>query len=198
MATAKSKYEKGDYFYEKPYIHTISGRFYLHDPRFDAGDMAHSMSMLCRFNGHTRRFYSVAEHCLLVAMLMHDVTGGDPFEGLMHDACESYLSDIPTPFKRLLPDWEKFDVPLELAMRKWAGLPPEMSEHCKRADKIALFIEAYHLIPERGADFIDTGKAREVALSLIELGDYEPQCLPPHTVAHMWKWAYDGFKKERP
>lgn len=192
MAIA-NPYEKGDYYYPEPYIHTRSGRFYLHDPRFVATDIAHALSMLCRFNGHTLEFYSVAEHSLLVAELMRDETGGDSFEGLMHDATEAYLSDIPTPFKRLLPDWAKFDAPLDLAMRKWAGLPEEMTEECRRADKLALFIEADWLIPEQGADFIDTygvrPRAREIAHK------YVPYLSTPRQAKAMWLYHYGSRKK---
>lgn len=60
-------------------------------------DIAHSLAMQCRFNGFTRRFYSVAEHCCHV----HDQL---PLEyrlaGLLHDASEAYLLDVPRPLKR--------------------------------------------------------------------------------------------------
>lgn len=189
META-SKYGQGDYFYAEPYIHTRSGRFYLNKPRFDTGDISHSLGMLCRFNGHTERFYSVAEHCLMVACLMKYAVGGDPREGLLHDACEAYLSDIPTPFKRLLPDVERFDAPLERAMREAFGLPVEPTAQCKEADKLALFIEAHHLIPEGGADFVDTNGVRPKALELVKTGLYEPRCLAPAVASLRWLEMY--------
>lgn len=196
META-SKYQSGDYFYEDPYIHTRSGRFYLKAPRFDVDDIAHSLGMLCRFNGHTARFYSVAEHCCLVAYLMAKYVGGDPFEGLLHDAGEAYLSDIPTPFKRLLPDWSKFDAPLETALRAWAKLPPTITQECKLADKLALHIEANYLVPEGGADFIDTGNVRPYAMDLATNNIKRLPCWSPEQAARMWRWTYDGFTTQR-
>lgn len=59
-------------------------------------DIAHSLAMQCRFNGHTNHFYSVAEHCCHVADYL-------PLSlrlpGLLHDASEAYLCDLPRPLK---------------------------------------------------------------------------------------------------
>jgi hypothetical protein len=87
----------------------------------DIKDIAHSLSMMCRFNGHCSRFYSVAEHSILLSTL---VSKPAAFYGLMHDAAEAYLSDIPKPIKMRLPDainiedtimkqiCEKFNIPV--------------------------------------------------------------------------------------
>jgi uncharacterized protein len=70
------------------------------DPRGDEihiEDIAHALSMLCRFNGHVKRFYSVAEHCCHVSDLLPDSW---KLTGLLHDASEAYLCDVPRPLKR--------------------------------------------------------------------------------------------------
>lgn len=76
----------------------------------DIEDIAHSLSLQCRFNGMTDRFYSVAEHSVRCAILYgHGVTevcnGIKPLSCravLMHDASEAYITDIPTPLKKIL------------------------------------------------------------------------------------------------
>ena len=53
------------------YITTVSGiHFYPLDPNpndIDIKDIAHSLSLICRANGHFKYFYSVAQHCIACA-----------------------------------------------------------------------------------------------------------------------------------
>lgn len=139
---------------DKAYISTSKGRrFYLSAPVFDIEEIAHSTSLMCRFNGHCRQFYSVAEHSLLVALICEQLGLADPFEGLMHDAHEAYLVDLAKPWKVEVPGFELVEKRLELAMRKHYQLTDEITAGCKRADWIALAIEARALLPSRGTDF---------------------------------------------
>lgn len=103
------------------WIQTYTGReFYFgnHGPAdFDILDIAHSLSNLCRFNGHTRTFYSVAEHSVRVlhyvrdrresewAKKFHDQVRRSPHLeawALLHDAAEAYLGDVTKPLKELM------------------------------------------------------------------------------------------------
>ena len=85
------------------WMQTHSGRqFWPLDPRpeeIDIEDIAHALSNLCRYAGHTRQFYSVAQHSVLVAGALPQ-----PLRmwGLLHDATEAYLVDIPRPIKKYL------------------------------------------------------------------------------------------------
>lgn len=163
------------------YIETVRGRkFYLLDtnPLFDVVEIAHALSMQCRYTGHTSRFYSVAEHSCLVAYIMKRFGLGDPFEGLMHDATEAYLSDIASPWKAILPDYKALEKGLEAKARVFFGLPATITDGCKLADWVALFVEANQLIPSKAVDWLAPDGVRERAAEFIER-DASPLGLPP-------------------
>ena len=88
-----------------PYIQTVSGRRFnplAPDPaEIDIEDVARALSNQCRFGGHCRFFYSVAQHSCLVADLVEERGGsaGDVLWALLHDASEAYLVDLPHPLK---------------------------------------------------------------------------------------------------
>lgn len=76
------------------------------DPRPDEihiADIAHALSLLCRFASHTREFYSVAQHSVLASI---NVDARNAMWALLHDAAEAYVVDVPRPLKRHLPKYE--------------------------------------------------------------------------------------------
>ena len=83
------------------WMQTFTGRaFWPCDPRVDEvciEDIAHALSMLCRFAGQTRSFYSVAEHCVRASRI---VSPAYALAALLHDAAEAYVVDLPRPLKR--------------------------------------------------------------------------------------------------
>lgn len=164
-----------DPYLGKGFIETYSGlRFSFDEPNFCLEDIAHALSNTCRYGGHCSEFYSVAEHSCLVAAIMRERDLGDPREGLLHDATEAYLSDVPAPFKQYLPDWQKIDDDLDAALRKHYGIG-EKSKGCKEADRIALFIEARFLMADGGECYHDPWGLKEVAYSM---ANYSPKWVP--------------------
>lgn len=69
-------------------------------------DIAHSLAHQCRYTGHTREFYSIAQHCVL--MVENSDLPGDPLLKLLHDAAETYIGDIARPWKQLLKVYDSF------------------------------------------------------------------------------------------
>jgi len=133
------------------WIQTFSGvEFYPLDPRPDEiriEDIAHALSMQCRYSGHVRRFYSVAEHSIRVADMCHP---DHALWGLLHDASEAYLVDLPGPLKhhsdigRLYREAEE---KLMKAVCERFGLAWPVPEPVARVDKAMLWFEARDLMP---------------------------------------------------
>lgn len=92
-------------------IQTFTGRaYYPMAPRpndLEIEDVAHALSNLCRWGGHVKRFYSVAEHSVHVSRC---VPPNHAFAALMHDATEAYVIDVPRPLKRALVNYADIEI----------------------------------------------------------------------------------------
>ena len=147
-------YTVGDNSFDpnEAWIQTYSGkRFTPLKPNINAvviQDIAHSLSMQCRFNGHTHKFYSVAEHSVLVSYFCDKQ---DKLHGLLHDASEYVLCDIPTPLKRSseFKKYKDMEKVVQDAIYKRFGLSVEEPKSVKDADMLLLSTEASQLITPR-------------------------------------------------
>jgi hypothetical protein len=105
----------------------------------DIEDIAHGISHQCRFGGHMQLFYSVAQHSVWCSYQAETVELA--FEALMHDASEAYLVDIPTPVKRMIPDYYVIEEKLmRIICAKYEICYP-MSPLIKKIDANALQFE---------------------------------------------------------
>ena len=114
------------------WMQTYTGRaFWPLDPRvedIDLLDIAQALSNLCRYAGHTRRFYSVAEHSYLLAGWCARNFPDDKEllrYVLLHDAAEAYLVDIPRPLKRSLPGYSDIEARVESVIWERFGIVPD-------------------------------------------------------------------------
>ena len=108
------------------FIETYTGRkFYPLFPERSAIsviDIAHALSQQCRYTGHVRDFYSVAQHSCLLADHAERKLKAPPIECLqilMHDAPEGYLVDIARPVKQYMPEYRKWDHGINDVIRQW-------------------------------------------------------------------------------
>lgn len=118
-------------------MHLYSGRTFdlgdIEHQTFDSRDIAHGLSMLCRYSGQTDLFYSVAQHSLLVSEY---VPTDDALWGLLHDASEAYLVDLPRPVKYLevMKPYRDLEARVQAAICDQFGLPHEEPASVAKAD----------------------------------------------------------------
>ena len=135
------------------WLQTASGRaFDLLNPSpadVDFDDISLALSRVPRFGGHTRRPYSVAQHSVLVAELLE--SAGHPghvvLQGLLHDATEAYVMDLPRPLKDLVPEYKTIENRVWRAVAMYFDLPVHLDPVVKEADALALALEARTLLP---------------------------------------------------
>jgi adenosine deaminase len=124
--------------YADGWIQTYTGRRV--DPldpdptQFEIGDIAQALSNQCRFGGHSRVFYSVAQHSTIVSDLVQERGGSttDVLAALLHDAGEAYLVDLPHPLKHrsaLGPPYRRAEGRLEAAIEERFDVPPMDKAH---------------------------------------------------------------------
>jgi uncharacterized protein len=132
-------------WYSGCWVQTFTGRqvfpseMEFHDVCIE--DIAHSLSMQCRFNGHTDRFYSVAQHSVIVS---NNVPRQDALWGLLHDAAEAYISDVVRPIKRrpIIADvWQRIEAEVQGAVCRRYGLSMFKPPSVRLADFRALVTE---------------------------------------------------------
>lgn len=118
------------------FMQTFSGEpFYPLAPTEDdiqIVDIAHALGMVCRYGGHVRRFYSVAEHCVL---LSHTVDPEHALWALLHDSTEAYVGDMVFPLKAEIPAYQKIEDRLMDVIAAKYGLPGEMPAQVKEHDR---------------------------------------------------------------
>lgn len=158
-----------------PWIQTYMGeKFYplrsFHNV-FYIKDIAHALSNICRFGGHTKQFYSVAEHCIRVSFICPSELA---LYGLLHDASEAYLGDLVRPLKidPLFSPYRAIEAQLQMEIYVSLGLDPYADlAGVDEADQVMLHTEARCLMGPLHNDWLARGK--ELPIKFIPLGPRE-------------------------
>jgi len=145
MKVVETPKRKGDW------IKTYTGKqFYPQDPKvedIDIEDIAHALSLTCRFNGHIKEFYSTAQHAVLCSMV---APSEFKWEALHHDDSEAYISDLTRPVKGMLPQYTLLERGIEDCLALKFSLPKKMSDEVKLVDTRMLVTEASQLMSSAG------------------------------------------------
>ena len=127
------------------WIQTFTGKqFYPLAPEeseYCIEDIAHALSNICRFTGHCREFYSVAQHSILVS---HALIPDLAVQGLLHDASEAYITDIARPVKHLpeMEGYRRIEKAVQDAILKAFGVTDGYHPSIKKMDALMLRNEA--------------------------------------------------------
>lgn len=174
---------KGDW------MQVASGRpFWPLDPRADEvhlDDIAHGLSMLCRFGGHVKKFYSVAEHSVWCSLI---VPPEHALQALMHDATEAYCVDIPRPLKRGLSNYAEIEAAIWTATCERFGLVHDLHPSVKAADNAMCLAEAAQLMTRPEIDWSATG----------EPADVKVECWSPDDAKQRFLERYAALTAKRP
>jgi uncharacterized protein len=167
----------------RPAVHMAASGILFDLTKHDLGfsvfleDIVRSLSRVPRFNTQTTRFYSVAEHSMMVADIVREQEGSamSVLQALLHDATEAYIGDVPAPVKSLIPEIRELEARLWYRVATAFNVPVPLSARVKEADWIALFIEAKALCPhadvERWDGWLAHGEAVERLLPDFRIGN---------------------------
>lgn len=134
---------------DEAWIQTYTGKkFFPLNPNIediDIEDIAHSLSMQCRFTGHSKFHYSVAQHSVLVSLNCEPQYA---LYGLLHDAAESYVCDLAAPLKKSgqFESYKKIETNLQSLIFTKYGLKPIEPDNIKNIDLRMLATEARDLM----------------------------------------------------
>ena len=154
--------ESYDLMNDDPVIRTYKGNWVnVFDPNpeiFDIEDIAHALSHQCRFSGHLKQYYSVANHSIFCykEALSTGLGKKEQLTALMHDCSEAYLVDIPRPIKRQFPQYKSIESGLMYILSKIFGFSWPIPKEIEYIDNLALQLEwDYLMIQNKNAPYVE-------------------------------------------
>ena len=129
----------------QPWIQTYTGQIFTpFDPQpeqIEIKDIAHALSQIARYNGHSHDLISVAEHSIVMA---ENVSHRAAIHALLHDAAEAYIGDFAKPIKDYFPEFERIEYRIMQVIYHALGICPPSSDiitEIKEADCRMLLTE---------------------------------------------------------
>ena len=175
----------------KPMIRTFTGRMVRHcspqPDESDIDDIAHSLSQQCRFLGHTDGYYSVAQHSVLVSQI---VPPEDALWGLLHDAAEAYICDMPAPSKSAPEMWfyRMAEQKLIAAVATRFGLPPAVPGSVRAADTLLLATEFRDVTTVMDMDWV-IAECGVAPLASMHIHPWPPPVAEDRFLRRFWELA---------
>ena len=129
-------------------------------------DIAHSLSNLCRWNGHTMKFYSVAEHSIFVANAVEKPE--DKIAAMLHDASEAYIGDVTRPLKHRLKNYFDMEYDIMVVISRKFGFKYPLSAEVKAADDYALKWEYVNIVTADRVPTLTPHAAKHAFLNIMD------------------------------
>ncbi len=176
-----------------PWSTAYSGaRFYPLDLRpeeVDIADISHALSHLCRFGGHCNRFYSVAEHSVILSRIVPKPMA---LQALLHDAAEAYsgFGDVLPPAKEAAPVIREIEHAITRAVAARFGLPWPFPAYLCEADKALAKAEADVMMPSATRDWFE-GRV------LVEIPDVQIEACPPRQAEERFLVRWNILSRQR-
>ena len=131
-----------------PEIMTVGGTYFnfLNPEQSEVRieDLAHALSNINRYTGHTTKPYNVAQHCVLGS---YRIAPEFAYEFLMHDTAEALIGDVATPLKNMMPEYKVIEKRVELDLARRFGLSYPMLPEVREVDLRMLATEVRDLMP---------------------------------------------------
>ena len=158
-------------------------------------DIAHALSNMCRYNGHVSKFYSVAEHCIIMAAT-DEFPGWAPWK-LLHDASEAYLPDVCAGYKDWLGDFEEIEEHVLRVIADAFSMPyleGEILKEVKVGDRLMIHWESKALMPESPIfkQFAPKKDSPQVKIELLGLTPWQAEQLYLKAFYHMYRPIEEG------
>lgn len=175
-------------------IQTFKGNLFdfldLENNIIDIEDVAHSLANQCRWTGHTKHFYSIAQHscyCYDIAWKNYRDRPEIALEALLHDGSEFAMIDLSRPLKSILPDYSSLQLKVEKQFAYKFGIPELMSKEVREIDDRMLVTEYYQLFNKQIHPNLIHFYVKEYPKSELRIAPWTPEVSNAQFLDRYWE-----------